>query len=428
MMDLAHRRHGRLPWSDLFARAISLAERRFDLSPRLHALIAADTALREDAVARSHFYRPDGTPKAIGARIANPAYAETLRIIARDGADAFYAGPIAEDIVRAVAGAKRPGRMTLADLAGYRAVVRDPVCGPYRAWRVCGMGPPSSGGIAIAQSLAMLERFDLRRLGVATPAAWHLVLEASRLAFADRDRYVADTDVTPVPVAGLLDRRYLATRGTAIRTDASIGKAEPGDPPGRRADLGSDASLEVPSTSHQVVVDGDGNVVTMTMTIEAAFGARLMVRGFLLNNELTDFSFRPEDGGRPVANRVEPGKRPRSSMSPTLVFDRDGRFALAVGSPGGARIIGYVLKALVGVLDWNLDVQQAINLPNVLNRNGPSEIEATPGSDALAAALKALGHDVRIGPIESGIQAIQAIPGGYVGGADPRREGVVLGD
>ncbi|MGE0723467.1 MAG: gamma-glutamyltransferase [Alphaproteobacteria bacterium] len=428
MMDLAHRRHGRLPWADLFAPAIALAEHGFAMSPRLHALLARETALRDDPAALAHFHQADGTPRPVGATVANPALAETLRTIARDGAEAFYAGPIAEDIVRAVAGARRSGRMTLADLAGYRAVERAPVCTPYRTWRVCGMGPPSSGGIAIAQSLAMLERFDLRALGAASAPAWHLVLEASRLAFADRDRYVADADAVPVPVAGLLDRRYLAGRGAAIDPGRSIGIAPAGDPPGRRADLGADHSLEVPATSHQVVVDGDGNVASMTMTIEAPFGARLMVRGFLLNNELTDFSFRPEDDGRPVANRVAGGKRPRSSMAPTLVFDRDGRFALAIGSPGGSRIIGFVLKTLVGVLDWQLDVQQAINLPNVVNRNGPTEIEPGPGSDALARALRALGHEVRVAPIESGLHGIQAVAGGWVGGADPRREGIALGD
>ncbi|MCC7274901.1 MAG: gamma-glutamyltransferase [Alphaproteobacteria bacterium] len=429
MLDLAHRRHGRLPWAELLAPAIALAEAGVPISPRLHEALAEDPALRDDPAAARLYYGPGGAAKPAGTPLANPELADTLRILAREGADALYAGPIAADIVAAVQGARRPGRMTTDDLAAYRAKEREPVCAPYRRWRVCGMGPPSSGGIAIAQALGMLERFDLPALGPAAPAAWHLVAEASRLAFADRDRYVADGDLVPVPVAGLLDRAYLAGRAAGIRPDAAAGRVPAGDPPGRRAGLGADDSREIPATSHLVVVDAAGDAVSMTTSIEGAFGAHVMVRGFLLNNQLTDFSFRPEVEGRPVANRVEAGKRPRSSMSPTIVLDADGRLALAAGSPGGPRIIGYVLKALLGVLDWGLDPQQAIDLPNLLNRNGATEIEAAPASAAIADALRGLGHAVQTmtGP-PSGLQAVQVVKGGLVGGTDPRREGAVLGD
>ncbi|BBK33729.1 gamma-glutamyltransferase 1 [Stella humosa] len=428
MLEAAHRAHGRLPWADLFQPAIALARDGFAISPRLAATLQDDAALRADPAAGPYFYQPDGSPKPAGTLLANPALAATLQAIATGGADALHTGPIAQDIVAAVAGAARPGSMTLADLVGYRPQVRDAVCVPYRLWRVCGMGPPSSGGVAIAQVLGMVERHDLTAAGPASPDAWHLLLEASRLAFADRDRYVADPDRVPLP-PGLLDRRYLADRGGLIRTGESLGRATAGEPPGKRADFAPDRSLEIPATSHMVIVDRDGNAVSMTTTIEGPFGSKLMVRGFLLNNELTDFSFVPEADGRPVANRVEGGKRPRSSMSPTMVFDRDGRLVMALGSPGGARIIGYTLKALVAMLDWDLDPQRAVSLPNLLNRNGPTELEMTPGAGPLADGLRRLGHEVQPMTAPSGLQAIRLLPGGgLVGGADPRREGVAVGD
>ena len=427
MLEAVHRQHGRLPWADLFAPAIRLADEGFPISRRLAGALAEERALQRDPRAAAYFYQPDGTPKPAGTLLSNPALAATLRIIARDGADALHSGPIAEDIVAAVTGAARPGGMTLADLAAYRPKERDPVCVAYRLWRVCGMGPPSSGGLAIAQVLGMVERHDLATPGPASPEAWHLLLEASRLAFADRDRYVADPDKSPPP-SGLLDRRYLADRAAMIRTARAMGRATAGEPPGRRAELAPDDSLEVPATSHMVIVDRDGNAVSMTTTIEAPFGSRVMVRGFLLNNQLTDFSFRPEVDGVPVANRVEAGKRPRSSMSPTMVFDRDGRLAMALGSPGGARIIGYTLKALVGMVDWGLDPQRAISLPNLLNRNGPTELEPAPGTEAMADALRGLGHEVQPTTAASGLQAIRVLADGLIGGADPRREGVAVGD
>lgn len=427
MLEAAHRRDGRLPWARLLQPAIRLAEEGFPMSPRLVASLEGDRALAADPAAGALYYQADGQPKPVGTVLVNPAYAETLRAIAEHGADALHTGPIAADIVAAVTGAARPGAMTEADLAAYRPVERPPVCVAYRVWRVCGMGPPGSGGLAIAQVLGMVERQDLASAGPASPDAWHWLLEASRLAFADRDRYVADPDFEPPP-AGLLDRSYLAGRAALMRPDATLGRAPAGMPLGRRADRAPDASLEIPATSHLVVVDRDGNAVSMTTTIEGPFGSKRMVRGFLLNNELTDFSFVPEVDGRPVANRAAPGKRPRSSMSPTMVFDRDGRLVLAVGSPGGSRIPGYTLKALVAMLDWDLDLQRAVSLPNLLNRNGPTELEALPGTEALAEGLRQRGHEVRPLTAPSGLHAIRVLSDGLVGGADPRREGVAVGD
>jgi len=308
-------------------------------------------------------------------------------------------------------------------------VERPAVCAPYRAWRVCGMGPPSSGGIAVAQILGLVERFDLGAEAPGSLRAVHWIAEASRLAFADRARYVADPDFVAVPVAGLTDRAYLAERSLLIREDASLGEAAAGTPPQKQGTLWPTvASPERPSTSHLAVVDRWGDAVSMTSSIEGPFGSRLMVGGFMLNNELTDFSFRPEADGLAVANRVEPGKRPRSSMAPTIVLDRDGRLVLAVGSPGGSRIIGYVAKTVIGALDWHLDVQAAIELPHVINRNGATELEEGTPVAALAEPLKALGHEVAVQAFSSGLQGIQATPQGLLGGADPRREGVALGD
>ncbi len=425
MFERAHKAHGRLPWATLFEPAIRLAEEGFAVSPRLNALIAADTYLKSDPAAAAYFYEPGGAPLAVGTRLRNPAFAETLRRIARDGADAFYSGPVAEAIVAAVQGAANPGSLGLADLAGYEAKQRDPVCAPYRAWRVCGMPPPTSGGVAVLQILGILQGFDLPALTPESAAAWHLIAEASRLAFADRNRFLADADFVPVPVGDLLDPAYLARRGALISPNASLGEAEPGLPAQNGA---MPVQHDPPSTTHLAVVDADGNGVSMTASIENAFGARLMAAGFMLNNELTDFSFRPEVDGRPVANRVQAGKRPRSSMSPTLVLDGNGKLALAVGSPGGSRIIGYVVKSVVAVLDWGLDIQAAINLPNVVNRNGATDVEDGASSDALAAGLAALGHEVKRRPLNSGLHGIAVTENGLAGGADPRREGVALGD
>ncbi|MEE8203883.1 MAG: gamma-glutamyltransferase [Alphaproteobacteria bacterium] len=430
MLERAHRLHGRLPWARLFDPAIALAEEGFAISPRLRGLVATAKGLDVFAATRSYFFTPEGAPKAVGARLANPAFAETLRSIATEGIAPFYRGAIAADIVAAVRGAVRnPGLLAAADLAAYAPREREPVCAPYRQWRVCGMGPPSSGGVTTLQILGILERFDLAALAPGSPEAVHLISEASRLAYADRARYLADADFVAVPVRGLVDRSYLAGRAGAIDPGRSMGKAEAGAPPTRGGSRGApDNGTGGASTTHLSVVDDRGNAVSMTTSIESAFGSRLMVRGFLLNNQLTDFSFRPTVDGAPVANRVEPGKRPRSSMAPTLVFNRDGALAMAVGTPGGSRIIGYVVQALVAALDWGLDMQRAVSLPHHVNRNGPVEIEAETPLVAIEAALVARGHEVKRRRLVSGLHGVAVTPAGLEGGADPRREGVAIGD
>ncbi len=426
MLELAHKDQGRLPWARLFQPAIGLAEQGFAVSPRLAGLIAKDKYLKTFPATAAYFHGADGSPHPAGQRLANPAFAQTLKRIAKGGAEAFYNGPIAREIVAVVTGAGRnPGAMTLADLAGYEAKRRDAVCAPYRSFRVCGMGPPSSGAVAVLQTLGILQSFDLPALAPNSAEAVHLIAEAGRLAFADRNLFLADSDFVPVPVARLLDPAYLARRARAISPVKTLGKAAPGLPAQNGA---MPAQADPPATSHLVVVDGAGNIVSMTTSIESAFGSRLMVGGFMLNNELTDFSFRPEAEGRPVANRVEPGKRPRSSMSPTLVFGADGRPVLALGSPGGSRIIGYVLQTLVAVLDWGLDIQAAVELPHAVNRNGPTDLEEGTALTALKPALEALGHEVRLRKLTSGLHGIAITAHGLEGGADPRREGVALGD
>ena len=426
MLELAHRDHGRLPWADLFQPAIRLAEHGFAVSPRLHELIAADKYLKRYPETAAYFHNAAGDPLPVGSLLKNQAYADTLRAVAAGGADAFYKGAIAVDIaIRVRSVDDNPGRLSYSDLARYQAKRRDPVCLPYRQWTVCGMPPPTSGGVAVLQILKLLEPFDLAALEPASPEAIHLVAEASRLAFADRNRFLADSDFVPVPVEALLDPAYLAARAALIDPTTSLGEAAPGLD---SQQAHSPAQPNPPSTSHLSVVDGEGNAVSMTASIESAFGARLMARGFLLNNELTDFSFRPVVDGQPVANRVQPGKRPRSSMSPTLVLDRRGRFVMAIGSPGGSRIIGYTAKAIVAALDWNLTMQQAVALPNFVNRNGATDLEEGTAVVEAKAALEALGHEVNIRGMTSGLHGIRRTEAGLEGGADPRREGVVVAE
>jgi gamma-glutamyltranspeptidase/glutathione hydrolase len=429
LLEEAHRRWGKLPWPQLLAPAIGLAEEGFTISPRLHGLLAGERNLIRDPLASAYFYEPDGKAKAIGTVLKNPAFAATLRSIAEKGAAALYAGPIAQDIVATITGhPTNPGDMTLADLAAYRIEERSAICGAYRVWRICGMGPPSSGAIAVQQMLGILETQNLARLGPVAEAA-HWFSEAGRLAFADRALYLADPAFISVPVPGLIDRDYIRSRAGLVSPDRSIGRAKAGDPPNKRAQLLAPSDGIENGTSHISVVDAEGNAVSMTTTIEDGFGARLMTKsGFLLNNELTDFSFLAEEDGKPVANRVEGGKRPRSSMAPTIVFDAFGRLYAVVGSPGGSQIIGYVVKTLVALLDWKMDPQQAVDLGNFGSRNGPTELEMGTEAEGWKAALEAKGHEVRLLEMTSGIQAIVKTPEGFLGGADGRREGVAIGD
>jgi gamma-glutamyltranspeptidase/glutathione hydrolase len=440
-LKLAHEQYGKLPWAALFQPAIQLAESGFQVSPRLHALLQEEAHLQKDPVAAAYFYRPDGRPHEVGHVLRNPELAAVLRRIASEGPDAFYRGEVARAIVAKVQGhPTNPGKMTLADLAAYRAKKRTPICHDYRArardYRICGFPPPSSGALAIGQILGIMNHVaaaDLPLEHGLPSAEWlHLYMEASRLAFADRSLYIGDPDFVQPPAGSwmsLLAPAYLAQRARLIGP-MSLKVAQPGTP-------GVAASRYAPSpaqpehgTSHISIVDRFGNALAMTTTIEDQFGARQMVKGFLLNNELTDFSFTPTDAqGRPVANRVQPGKRPRSSMAPTLVFDKaTGRLVMSAGSPGGALIIHFTAKTLYGVLNWGLDAQQAISLPNFGSLNGPSLLEERRFPATTVEALRRRGAEVREQNMTSGIQAIQRTPSGYFGGADPRREGVVLGD
>jgi len=425
LMAEAHRRWGRSAWPTLFDDAIALAEGGFAVSPRLAGLVAGDAERLARFPATASYFLPGGQPVTPGQVLRNPAYADTLRQLAAQGAEVFYSGPIAADIVRKVqTAAGNPGVLSQVDLSLYQVRERPPVCVSYRAHEVCGMGPPSSGALTVGQILGML---DSRALpGPQDPEAWRLIGDAARLAFADRGRYMADADFVPMPTRGLVDPAYLAGRADLLGGDDALPEVAPGKPEFDHAlNWADDEAIELPSTSHITIVDSHRNVLSMTTTIENAFGSRLMVRGFLLNNELTDFSFRTHRDGMPIANRVEPGKRPRSSMAPTIVM-KDGRPVLALGSPGGSRIIGYVAQAVIAWLDWGMDVQQAVAQPHAVNRFGPYDLEAGTSAEALQAPLQALGYEVTLRDLNSGLHAI-AIGDTLRGGADPRREGVALG-
>lgn len=426
LMAQAHRRWGKLPWADVLQPAITLARDGFPVSPRLATLIqlTAPRGLTRHPATRAYFFDATGAPLAVGTTLRNPAFAETLTLIATQGPEVFYRGEIARDIV--ATNRADGGLLSLEDLAAYDVVERPPVCTPYRGHDICGMGPPSSGGVTVAQILAISELADVQDPPDSIHQL-HVFLEASRLAFADRNRYLADSDFVEVPLPGLLDPDYVALRAAHIQPDTILGTAQPGVPPGAQ-DPGTDSTREVPGTSHLSIVDADGMVVSLTSTIESGFGNRSMVRGFLLNNEMTDFSFRPvDDRGRPVANRVQPGKRPRSSMAPTIVL-RDGKPVIAVGSPGGSRIIGYVARALAGMIFEGLDPQQAASRPHVLNRNGVTDVEAGLHAIGLVTELERFGHETDVRVLNSGLHIIRIDPDGtLVGGADPRREGVARG-
>jgi gamma-glutamyltranspeptidase/glutathione hydrolase len=432
MLETLHRREGRLDWSELFQQAIDLAENGFTVTPRLAEAIAEAKDLTHDPDAADYYFDAAGRPLTAGAVQRNPELAETLGAIARGGADAFYGGAIAQAIVAEVNGDEAT-RMTAADLLDYRARERAALCAPYRVYEICSMGPPTSGGIALLQILGILGNFDLAPMHPNGAQAMHLLAEASRLAFADRNRYVADEDFARVPTEGLLAADYLKARAGQIRPDRSIGEARPGklgDPLvlAQLPPLASQSQFEPASTSHLVIVDSAGDIVSMTSSIERAFGSQLMVKGFMLNSELTDFSFLPAAEGRLVANRVEPGKRPRSSMTPVIAFDADGKPAFALGSPGGASIIGYVAQAVVQLADWGRGPGEAVAAPHVLNRNGPTLIEAGTAAAAMRAELEALGHQVEESELQSGLAIVRFIDGHMIGAADPRRDGAALGE
>lgn len=439
MLEMAHRAHGTLPWSALFEPAIALAEGGFRVSARLSAQLESDPFLRNDPTARAFFYAPDGKALPPGTLLRNPDYADVLRRLAREGADALHRGPIARRIAQAVQShPANPGTLDERDLAGYLPKKREAFCHDWRAWRVCGMPPPSSGAIAIAQILGVLDRTAYAASAPGSAELLHGYSEAARLAFADRGQYLADPDFVQPPAgrwSSLIDPVYLESRARLVG-ERSMGRAAPGTPSGAPVARADDRSLEVPATSHVSIVDAQGRAVSMTTTIEAQFGSRLMVNGgsgkpggFLLNNQLTDFSFAADDNGVPIANRVQPGKRPRSSMSPTLVFERaTHRLVLVTGSPGGAPIIHYTAKTLLGTLAWGLSPQQAIDLPNFGSLNGPTLLESGRFPPAVIESLRARGHDVREQDLTSGAHTLLRTREGWSGGADPRRDGVVVGD
>lgn len=454
MLEAAHKAHGKLPWKDLFEPAIQLSEEGFAISPRMSVSIAGSAARikAQGEPGASYFLNADGSAKAAGTLLKNPEFAATLKAIAVGGADAFYRGAIAQDIVNKVnQHPTNPGTLSLQDLSGYTHKVREPVCGVYRVqYRICGMPAPSSGGLAVLQTLGILQNFNLAGLGPNTLDSVHLISEAYRLAYADRALYVADPDFVNVPQAGMINADYLKSRASLISMQTTIGTPVAGTPPDMVQPRGADTSLNLPSTSHLSIVDGAGNAVSMTTTIENGFGSLQMVRGFLLNNQLTDFSFTATDAaGKPIANRVEPGKRPRSSMAPTLVFNAGtGDLEAAIGSPGGSAIIQYTAKSLIGMIDWKLNVQQAINLPNFgAQTNATTSLEKGSLIDtaAIRDGLKARGHTVaQTDSFTSGLHGVvfngwrddgsagllarNPGAGTYAGGADPRREGIALGN
>ncbi|MCB9648799.1 MAG: gamma-glutamyltransferase family protein [Deltaproteobacteria bacterium] len=464
MLAAAHKVHGKRPWAEAFGPGIALARDGFDVTPRLNALLRRDALFPTIPAARAHFYAADGAAKAVGTRLVNPELAEVFEELARDP-ETLYTGPLARQIVDVVQNAKRPstflatlnttlldmgapsvmswdasdpnpGLLTEDDLARYTPEVRQPVCIPYKAYRVCGFPPPTSGGVTTLQILALMARFDLSKYSARSPEVAHLFAEASRVAFADRNYFIADPDYVWVPTKRLLSPKYLDKRAGLIQVDARApevkhGKIKKSD---AKAALlwAEDASPELPCTSHFVIRDAEGDVVSMTTSVENVFGSRLMVRGFILNNQLTDFSFLPESNGKPIANAVAPRKRPRSSMAPLVVFDAEGNPVLAVGSPGGSRIIDYVAQATLGVIEFGLSPQEAVELPHVINRGDATELEDegwAPGErEAVQAYLQKLGHQVVVMEQNSGLHAIQRHEGGWRAGVDPRREGTAAGD
>ncbi|HEX7237145.1 MAG TPA: gamma-glutamyltransferase [Gammaproteobacteria bacterium] len=435
MLELAHREHGRLPWADLFVPAIELAENGFEVSPRLYGLLNGFKRFARGDDFRRYFYDAKGEPHPVGYLLKNPEYAAALKLLAAAGsAEPMHTGDLAAAIAAKVRDNNvRPGRMTAQDLASYEAHVSAPLCTPYREWRVCGPQLPSSGGVTTQQVLGLLAQVKLPDIATQPVQAIHMFAEANRLAFADRNLYLGDPQFVAAPVAQLLDPSYLRARASLIDPDKALTTIAAGEPLAAAAwNYAPGTPSERPSTSHFSIVDRDGGGVAMTTSVQGAFGSQLMVGGFILNNQLTDFDYVPAAGGKPVANRIEGGKRPLSSMSPTMLLDARGRLRLLVGSPGGTRIIGFVAESIVGFADWGLDVQQAVAAPHFLAEEGPIEIEEGTALAAHEQALEALGHKVVVNDMNSGLHAIaiEYTRRGRVllGGVDPRREGAALGD
>ncbi|WP_050764566.1 gamma-glutamyltransferase [Marinomonas sp. MED121] len=429
LMGDLHEKYGRLSWSRLLQPALKTAKDGFEVSARLASSIdGGKERLARYPATKAYFFDAKGEPLKEGTLLKNSAYAQTLDTLANDGANAFYTGHIAKDIVKKVRGIEdNPGVLNEIDFASYQIKERATTCLAYKQYDICGMGPPSSGALTVGQIMGITGEFDLASMGPESATAWQIIGDASRLAFADRGRYMADTDFVPMP-QGLLDASYLKERAALITPGAALKEVKPGNPnwnnPIAQAD---DIAIELPSTSHISIVDAEGNAVSVTTTIENGFGSRVMSNGFLLNNELTDFSFKAHKDGFPIANRLEPGKRPRSSMSPTIVL-KEGKPYLVLGSPGGSRIIGYVAKTLIAHLEWDMDIQSAISLPNMLNRFGTYDIEKGTSAENLGAQLHKMGFKVNVRDLNSGLQGIIIDENGFQGGADPRREGIALGD
>ena len=426
LMEAAHKKWGQNSWNSLFSEAIDLADNGFAVSPRLAALVARDAERLGRFSDTADYFFPNEQPLVEGHLLTNPAYADLMRRMAKDGAEVIYSGDIARAIIDTVRGAeKNPGVLSLTDLQIYKVKERPAVCAPFRGYQVCGMGPPSSGALTVGQILGLLNQFPPGSSN--DPQTLRLIGDASRLAFADRGRYMADSDFVPMPTKGLLAQDYLSERAKLLNGPDALTEAVPGNPEYSHASLwADDVSLELPSTSHISIVDRFGNALSMTTTIENSFGSRLMAHGFLLNNELTDFSFSSHRNGVPIANRVEPGKRPRSSMSPTIIL-KDGQPTLVIGSPGGSRIIGYVAEAIVAHIDWGMNIQAAVSIPHAINRFGTYDLEKGTSLEAMVAPLEELGYKVNLRSLNSGLHAISIGENGLFGGADPRREGIAIG-
>ncbi len=423
LMEMAHKKWGKLEWAALFQPAIRLAEEGFEITPVLHNWMTRFESLWKDFPEARAIYYIDGKPAPVGTRIRNPAYAAFLRDVAARGPDAFYSGANARAISAAVAKAPRnPAQLTVKDVAAYKAKERPAVCTSYRIYKVCGMGPPSSGATTVFGILGMIEGWDMKAMGQDNPMSWHLLAEAMQLSYADRGAYLGDSDFVDVPVAGLLDKKYLAERRQLISPFGAAGQYEPGTPPGAKPRAAA-APIPEQGTTHFAVADKAGNVVSMTSTIESIFGSHIVANGYFLNNELTDFDLAPVQNGVPTANRVQPGKRPLSSMSPTIVYGPDGKVVLAVGSAGGKRIIMHVTKVLVGVLDWGLDAKTAMELPNLFFGDNGVLIENTPAGEAIAAKMKPFGYSFTPTDLGSKLNAVERVGEGWRGAADPRGPG-----